>query len=167
MRKFVRIAVIVCLSVVAVPAVLFGYLRLWIWYHTAQVEKFYQEHRLLGEMRAAQKQSTNDSGPGREALLQILPLGTDKERAIAVLRREGLGCQTIAEPIGDTRMRQRFMEAGGLTNIPNDSRTRKEWVDCQVESPGVMGSHHWIVDLEFDADRHLSDARVAIWNIFL
>jgi hypothetical protein len=34
-------------------------------------------------------------------------------------------------------------------------------------SPNVVGYKQWIVDLEFDADGHLSDARVAIWNIFL
>ena len=86
------------------------------------------------------------SGPAREALLQMLPLGTDRDAAVAVLRREGFGCQTIAEPITDTRLRQRFIEARGLTNIPNESRTRKEWVDCQVGTPNVMGYERWIVD---------------------
>jgi hypothetical protein len=167
MRKFVRIAIIVCLSVAAVPAVLFGSLRLWICYRTAQVEGFYQEHRLLHEMRAVQKQSTNDSPSAREALLQILPLGADRDAAVGVLHREGLGCHAIAEPITDTRLRQRFMEDRGLPNIPNDSRTRKEWVDCQAETPNFMGYEYWIVDLEFDADGHLNDAGVAIWNIFL
>jgi hypothetical protein len=167
MRKFVRIAIIVCLSVAAVPAALLGWLWLSIWYKTAQVESFYQEHRLLREMGAVQHSSTNDSGPAREALLQILPLGTGQEAAVAGLRREGLGCHTIAEPITDTRLRQRFVVARGLTNIPNDSQTKKEWVDCQVETPNVLGYRHWIVDLEFDGDGHLSDAGVAIWNIFL
>lgn len=167
MRKSVRIAIIVCLSVAAVPAVLFGCLWLWIWYRTAQVESFYQEHRLLHEMRAVQKQSTNDSPSAREALLQILPLGTDREAAVALLRREGLGCQAIVEPITDTRLRQRFMEARGLTSIPDDSRAKKEWMDCQAATPNVMGYEHWIVDLQFDAGGHLSDAGVAIWNIFL
>jgi hypothetical protein len=167
MRKFVGISIIVCLSVAAVPTVLFGSLWLWTWYKTGQVESFYQEHRLLREMRAVQDNSTNDSGPAREALLQILQLGTDREAAVAVLRREGFGCQTIAEPVTDTGLRQRFIEARGLTNIPTDSRTKKEWVDCQVGTPNVMGYKHWIVDLEFDADGHLSDARIAIWNIFL
>jgi hypothetical protein len=54
-----------------------------------------------------------------------------------------------------------------LTNIPIDSRTRKEWVDCQARTPNIMGYGHWIVNLEFDADGHLSDAGIAIWNIFL
>jgi hypothetical protein len=167
MRKFVRIAIIVCLSVAAVPAAVLGFLWLWIWYQTAQVERFYQEHHLLNDMRAVQKQSTNDSSAAREVLLQILPLRADKDAAITVLRREGLGCKAIAEPIADTRLRQRFMEARDLASTGDDSRNRKEWVDCQVETPSLMGAGHWIVDLEFDADGHLSNARVAIWDIFL
>src|SRR5207253_9664694 len=130
-------------------------------------DNFYRENRLLGEMREGQKDSTNDSAPARETLLKIVPLGTDRETAIAVLRREGLRCQTIAEPITDTRIRQRFLEARGVTNIPNTDRTRKDFVDCQTMSPNVLGYQQWIVDLEFDGDGHLSDARVAIWNIFL
>jgi hypothetical protein len=166
-RKFVRIAVVVCLAVTVIPVVLFASLWLWTWYKTAQVESFYRESRLLGEMRAGQKDSTNDSALAREALLAIVPLGTDREAAVAVLRREGLGCQTIAEPITDTRLRQRFLKARGLTNIPNDGRTRKDFADCQARTPNILGYEQWIVDLEFDADGHLSDAGVAIWNIFL
>jgi hypothetical protein len=55
-----------------------------------------------------------------------------------VLRKEKLDCQGIAGPI-----------------------------TCQTMSPNVLGYMQWIVDLEFDADGHLSKARVAIWNIFL
>ncbi len=167
MRKFVRIAILLCLSVAAVPAALFGCLWLWMSHRTAQVESYYQEHRMVSEMRAVQKESTNDSGPAREVLLRLLPLGTDREAAIAVLRREGFGCQTIAEPITNTRLRQRFMEARGSTSGPHDTRTRKRFVDCQMETPNVMAHEHWIVDLEFDADGHLTDAGIAMWNIFL
>jgi len=160
MRKFVKIAIVVCLCVAAVPAVLFA----WIWYKTAQVDSFYQEHRLLGGMRAAaQKEGGGVSGPAREALLQMLPLATDKEAAIAVLRKEGLGCQ----PTTDRWMGQRSIEARGLTNNPNDSRTSKEWVDCQMEIQSVIGYDHWVVGLGFDADGHLSDARVMILYLFL
>jgi hypothetical protein len=119
------------LAITAVAVVLFASLRLWTWYKTAQVESFYRENHLFNEMRAGQKNSTNDSAPAREALLKIVPLGTDREAAVAVLRKEGLGYQTIAEPITDTRLRQRFLEAHGLMNIPNDGRTRKDLVDCQ------------------------------------
>jgi hypothetical protein len=167
MRKFVGIAIIVCLSVAAAPAVLSRLQSLWTSHRTAQIESFYQGHRLFSEIRAVQNDSTNDSGPAREVLLQILPLGIDREAAVAVLRREGLNCQTIAEPIADTRLRQRFLTARRLTNIPNDGRTRKDFVDCQAMTPNFYGYKQWIVDLEFDADGHLSDAGVAIWNIFL
>lgn len=156
-----------CLSIAAVPAALFAYLWLWIWYKTAQVESFYQEHRLLGQMHTVEKQSTSESASAREAVLQLMPLGTDRETAVAALHKDGLGCQTIAEPIADTRLRRRFLAAGGLTNIPNDGRRKGEWVDCQAMTPNVMGYGHWIVDLEFDTDGHLNDAGVAIWNIFL
>jgi hypothetical protein len=36
-----------------------------------------------------------------------------------------------------------------------------------VETLDVLGYGHWIVDLEFDGDRQLSDARIVILNIFL
>src|ERR1700704_1375391 len=94
-QKFVKIALVVCLAIAAVPVVLFGWLGLWSLYKTAQVESFYKKNRLLNEMRAAQRDATNDSAPAREALLEILPLGTNREAAVAVLRREGFGCKTI------------------------------------------------------------------------
>jgi hypothetical protein len=154
-RKFVKRALLVCL---AVPAVFVAALSLWSWYRSAQVEIFYGENRLLDEMRARQDTSANYSVPAREALLERVPLGTDREAAIALLRSEGLGCQT---------MREHSLEVRGLPNIPDSGRTRKDFIDCQTVSPNVLGYKHWIVDLEFDADGHLSDARVTIWNIFL
>ena len=160
MRKCVKITIVVCLSVAAVPAVLFA----GIWYKTAQVDSFYQEHRLLRAMRAAaQREGGGESRPAREALLQMLPLGMDKEAAIAVLSKEGFGCQ----PVTGAWIRQPSIEARGLTNAPNDSRTSKEWMDCQLQTQNVMGYDHWIVDLELEADGHLSDARVTILYLFL
>ena len=160
MRKFVKVAIVVCLSVAAVPAALFAL----VWYKTAQVDSFYQEHRLLRGMRAAaQKEGGGESKPAREVLLQMLPLGADKEAALAVLRKEGLGCQ----PTTDAWMRQHSIGTRGLTNDPNDSRTSKEWLNCQLEIQNVVGYDHWIVDLEFEADGHLSDARVTILYLFL
>lgn len=112
---------------------------------------------------AAQKDGGGESKPARQALLQMLPLGADKEAAMAVLRK-GLGCQ----PITGARIRQQLsIGARGLTNDPDDRRTNKEWVDCQLEIQNVMGYDHWIVDLEFEADGHLSDARVTILYLFL
>jgi hypothetical protein len=166
-RTFVRIVLVVCLAVTAVPVLLLGSLWLWTWYKSAETESFYRKNRLLNEMQAGQRDATNDSAPAREAVLQILPLGTDREAAVTVLHREGFGCHTIPEPVTNTRLRQRFIEARALTNIPNDSRTRKAFVDCQARAPNVYGYTHWIVDLEFDADGNLSDVGVATWNIFL
>ena len=137
-RKFVKIALVVCLTVLSVPAALYSFGWLWMWYKTAEVDSFYQEHRLLGEMRAGQKDSTNDSAPAREALLRIVSLGTDREAVLAVLHNEKLHCRGNTGPI-----------------------------NCQTMSPNLLGYKQWILDLEFDADDHLSDARVAIWNIFL
>ncbi|MGY4309578.1 hypothetical protein ACVIJ6_006821 [Bradyrhizobium sp. USDA 4369] len=154
MRKFVKISIVVCLSVATVPAVLFA----WVWYKTAQVDSFYQERPLLRAMRAAaQKTGGGDSRPAREALLQMMPPGANKEAAIAVLSKEGLGCQSVT----DAWMRQH------LASSPNDSRTSKEWVDCQLEAQSVIGYVHWVVDLEFEADERLSDARVTILYLFL
>lgn len=132
-RKFVKIALIVCLTVMSVPAVLY----LFVWYKTAEVDSFYKEHRLLGAMRDRQSASANDSAPAREALLRMVPMGTDREAVLAALRKE-MGCRGIAGPI-----------------------------NCQTLSPNVLGYKQWIVDLEFDADNHLTNAHVTIWNIFL
>jgi hypothetical protein len=141
-RKSIKIAIIVCLSIAAVPAALFAYLWLWIWYKTAEVERFYQEHRLLGQMHAVQASGSIDSRPARKALLQMLPLGTDRETAVSVLQREGFGCHTT-------------------TSIPNDKKDR---MDCGAGTPAVIAYTNWTVRLEFDADRELSDAHVATWT---
>jgi hypothetical protein len=136
-RKFVRIALVVCLAVTAVAVVLFASLWLWTWHKTAQVESFYRENHLFNEMRAGQKNSTNDSPPAREALLKIVPLGTDIEAAAAMLRGEGLGCQTIAEPVTDTRLRQRFLEARGSERRSDQKRLRRLSSD-DSQRPGIQ-----------------------------
>jgi len=164
--KFIRVTLIICLVLTAVPGVLFASLWLWSLYQTAKVDSFYRENRLLGAMRDGQKESTNDSASARDALLKVVPLGTDKDTVVAFLRKEGLGCRAIAEPVTHAALRKSFLEARGMTDSPNDSRPKKQWVDCQRQAPNLMGYAHWIVDVEFDADARLSDARVAIWNIF-
>lgn len=167
MRKFAKIALIVCLVVTAVPAALFASLWLWFQYQTTKVDDFYRDNRLFGAMREVEKQSTNDSISARASLLQVIPLGSDRDTVIAYLRKEGLGCRAKVEPITDTELQKRLLHAHGLTSTPNDSSTKKEWVDCQAVTPNIMGHKQWIVSLEFDTDTRLSDARVAIWNIFL
>ena len=136
-RQFVRTALIILLALMALPAALFVAAWFWFWYKTAEVDSFYREHRLLGEMRAAEKQSTNNSEPARDVLLKRIPLGTDRAAAIALLRKEKLDCQGAAQ------------------------------VNCQALTANVFGSKQWIIDLEFDGEERLSDARVAIWNISL
>jgi hypothetical protein len=155
----------IVLSVVAaVPAGLIAVLWIWFSYETAKVDRFYLDNRLFGAMRESEKQSTNDSASARDALLKMTPLGTGRDTVIAFLRNEGLGCRAKPEPIiTNTELQRRLL--GGQAAI--DSLTKKEWFDCQAMTPNVMGYKQWIVSLEFDAERLLSDARVAIWNIFL
>ncbi|WFU15918.1 hypothetical protein [Bradyrhizobium sp. CB3481] len=136
-RQFVRTALVILLALMALPAALFVTAWLWFWYQTAEVDSFYREHRLLGEMRAAEKQSTNNSEPARDVLLKAMPLGTDRAAAIALLRKEKLDCQGAGP------------------------------VNCQALTANVLGSKQWIIDLEFDGEERLSNARVAIWNVFL
>jgi hypothetical protein len=142
-QKFFRVALIVCLVVAAVPILLAGSLWLWSSYKSAEVENFYREHALLNEIRRRQESGTNDSASGRQALFEVVPVGSDREVAIALLRKEGLGCQTIRDP------------------------TRKGYIECQFMSPAVLGYTHWIIVLQFDDSDRLTEARVAKWNIFL
>jgi hypothetical protein len=143
---------VVCLALTAVLVVLVAPLSLWTWYKTAQVESFYREHPLLSEMRARQKSGTNDSAPARQAFLEIVPLVSDREAAIAVLRNEGFVCQAVTEPVADARLRSRFLEARGLTNSPDNSRTKDDLVDCQAGAPAIVAYTTWIVALQFDVD---------------
>jgi hypothetical protein len=166
-RKFAKIALIVCLVMAAIPVALYASFRLWFWYETAKVDNFYRENRLLGEMRDGEKQSTNDSSSARDALLKMVPLGTDRDTVIAFLRKERLGCKATAEQFTDAELRERLLKARGLTNRANNNRKGNELVNCQAVSPNVMGHAQWIVYVFFDDEGHLADARVAIWNIFL
>jgi len=73
-RKFAKIALVVCLTVLSVPAALYSFVWLWVWYKTAEVDSFYQEHRLLGEMRAGEKESTNNSAHRLDPFRKSEPL---------------------------------------------------------------------------------------------
>ncbi|NOJ44415.1 hypothetical protein [Bradyrhizobium australiense] len=166
MRNFIRIALLVCSAVAAVPIVLAGALWLWSWHAAAEAERFYRDHPLLGQMSSLQKSSTNASQDARKAWLDLVPLGTAREVAIAAIPNEGFECKTIVEPIADRQLRQRFLKARGLKDIANDTQGGKNRVDCQMTSPALVGHEHWIVDLQFNTGG-LSEARVAKWNIFL
>lgn len=166
MRRFIRIALLVCSVVALVPIVLIGSLWLWSLHKAAEDEMFYRDHPLMREMRSLQKSSTNASQEARKALLDVVPLGTGKEAAIAALRNEGFQCQTIVEPMADKQFRQRFLEGRGLKDIADDPQGGKGRIDCQARSPAGLGAEHWIVDLQLDINDGLSEARVAKWNIF-
>jgi hypothetical protein len=66
-RKFVKIALVACLAITAVPAALFASLWLWTWFKTAQVESFYRENRLLGEMRARRRSKSHGCHNGEQS----------------------------------------------------------------------------------------------------
>jgi hypothetical protein len=180
-RKFVRIAFIVCLAVAAAPVVLLGSLWLGAW---VKFESFYQKMPLLREMRAVQRDKTYDSAPAREVLLQRLPLGTDREAAVAGLRSEGFDC-SINDQIDQDFTRQNFVKAGHSTSNPNDDRSNKDYEHCLVNAPrfgmtealdilsplfmgpndvGTTYGQNWFVDLEFNAEGHLSDALISVTN---
>jgi hypothetical protein len=137
-QKFIRIVLIAGGIAAAVAFVLVAPVGLWAWYKTAQVERFYQDHPLLGAMREGQRGSVNDSGPARQALLQRVPLGTDKAVAVAVFSKEGFDCKAVAAA-----------------------------VNCQIGAPAVMNDTTWIVSLLFRPDGRLGDARVATWAVSL
>jgi hypothetical protein len=166
-RKFVRLVLVACLAVMVVAMILVGSLWAWISYRSAEVEAYYREYPLLDRMHAREKQSTNSSDPAREVLLEAVPLGTGKEAVIAVLREQGgLSCRPSVEPEADTRLRLRFLESRGIAVAPGDNPAAKDLFECQTAAPSIEAHTTWLVYLEF-ADGRLSDARVAIWNIFL
>jgi hypothetical protein len=89
-RKFAKIALIVCLVATAVPAALFASLWLWFWYETAKVDSFYRENRMLGAMRDdGEKESTNDSASARDALLKTAPSGQIETQSSRFFVRKG------------------------------------------------------------------------------
>ena len=166
MRRFVRIVLVGCLIVAAVAAVLVGSLWAWISYRSAQVEAYYREVPLLNRMHDREKQSSNDSEAARQVLLDTVPLGSGKETAIAILREQGrFSCQARVESEADARQRARFLEARGLSTQPQDP-VAKDLLECQSGAPSIEAYTTWMVYLEF-VDGRLSDARVAVWHIFL
>jgi hypothetical protein len=146
-RKFVGVVLIGGLAVMAAAMILVGSLWVWVWYQSAQVEAYYRDYPLLN--------------------LEAVPLGTGKEVVIAVLREQGrFFCQKHVEPEADTRLRLRFLESRGIAVAPNDDPAAKDLFECQTEAPSVVAHTTWLVYLEF-ADGRLSDAHVAVLNIFL
>ena len=167
MRRFVRIVLICCLSIGAVAGVLIGSLWAWISYKSAQVEAQYREIPLLNRMHDREKQSSNDSEAARQVLLNTIPLGSDREAVIAVLRKQGrFSCQTRAETEAGAGQRARLLESRGQSTQPQDHPAAKDLIECTSGVPSIVAYTTWMVRLEF-SDGRLSDARVAVWHIFL
>jgi hypothetical protein len=168
LQKFIRIALIVCLVLVAIPIVVIAALELWVWYKGSQVESYYRERPLLKQMRAREPGGSTDSAPARQAFLGIVPLGTHREGVTAVLRKEGFDCGTMteAQKRPQTLLRSPTLLGRGFTFSASDSWD-EDFVECQAGSPAIVQYTTWIVTLRFDVRGTLSDARVARWNIFL
>jgi hypothetical protein len=166
-QRALKIVVIVALAASAVPVALIASVWIWTAYKTAQIDAFYRECPLLGKMQERQSENMNYPAAARDAFIQIMPLGTARDAVITALRNEGFGCQTIRESARDVELRRRILEARGLTKSQKDEQAEKGYVDCQIVLSGVVGEIRWIVDLQFDADERLIEARVAKWHTFL
>lgn len=109
-------------------------------------------HPVLQDMAAAHDGVwSDDSVPLRRALLERLPVGTQREDITTALAREGFECQA---------------SQSGVRAVAGDPvRAKEDYVDCQLQAPHKAGSTRWVVDLWFDGDNRLLGARVAVWNI--
>ncbi|QWG19156.1 hypothetical protein KMZ68_04585 [Bradyrhizobium sediminis] len=143
MRRSVKYAVwalLALLAVVIIPVVslfLSGILR------QAETVSFYRARPILNSMNSVHDRIwTNDSHSARSVLLERFPIGTELNTALPTLQREGFEC----------------------TRPPTVSDAP---VDCQLLAPAASGgSTRWIVDLRFDERDRLTDAKVAVWNIW-
>jgi len=163
-RKAYRTALFVGLVILAVPALAIAWIPMWIWYRTTQLDTFYRERPVLGAMRTRQSSSSNNSAAAREALLENLPLGTNKALVITDLSQIGFGCQAMTAGSAGAKLRKYRSADSTPAGTPD---TKPGVVDCQLMVPAVLGHEHWIVDLEFDGRGQLINAVVARCNIFL
>lgn len=159
-RRFVRIVLVGCLIAAAAAAVFVGSLWAWTSYKSAQIEAYYRELPLLNRMRDREKQSSNNSEAARQALLETIPLGSGREDAFAVLREQGrFSCRPRVASEAERQL-------AGFSIQPQDHPAAMDLVECMSGAPSILAHTTWIVRLEF-ADGGLSDARVAVWHIFL
>ena len=146
MRRFVRYAVYVLVVVLSLMLLLDTLQRF-------KIDHFYVERPILHAMRSVHDGVwSNDSEPTRSVLLQRVPLGTESGSAVAALARESFGCQT-----GSTHFDENSRKPHGPGSL----------VNCQLLAPARWGYNRWLIDLSFDEDKRLLDAKVAIWNTFL
>jgi hypothetical protein len=135
--KFGKYALLACLVVTIVGA---GSYFAWPRIHT---DYFYRTRPILSAMNSAHDGvRTNNSTAARDALLRMIPVGTNAPTVITSLSTEGFNCLK-----------------------PNP--TSDPAVNCQLLAPAGFGSTRWIIDLQFGSRDDLIGAKVAIWNIFL
>ena len=146
------------LPVVIFIIIVFGSITFQIGNRAAQVENFDRAHRLVREMHAVSGGiSISDSSSARVALLRFLPPATKRDTAIAELHKEGFECETIVGPRADNQLHQHY---------PLDGKPNKiDLVDCQLKSPSPIGYFLWTVELEFDTEQQLNDARVSAASV--
>jgi hypothetical protein len=113
----------------------------WVWLQRATTD-FYRSRPILHSMKSVRPSvSTNNSDSARSALLGRFPIGTEQNDILAALKSEDFDCGRQAP-----------------STAP---------VECQLLAPAVVGYTQWIVTLQFEEPGRLTDARVAVWHIFL
>ena len=139
MRRFVRYVVWALLAVVIIPV---GSFFLYAILRQAETASFYRARPILNSMNSVHDHIwTNDSRSARSVLLERFPIGTELNTALPTLQREGFEC--VPAHVSDAT------------------------VDCQLLAPATSGgSTRWIVDLWFDERAGLTEAKVAVWNIW-
>jgi hypothetical protein len=150
-------------AVLGIVVVLLATIALWARSRAAEDEAFVRERPLLKRMRQQQVENTNASAGAREVLLDVIPLGTGRDAALARLRQERFDCKTT-DNAGNSDLRRRFMDRRGLSGIPP---SEPPGIACQIGTPQIVGYQQWIVELQFDATDQLTDAVVRKWTIFL
>ena len=139
MRRYFKYAVWALLAAVIIPV---GAFFMYAVLRQAETASFYDARPILNSMKRVHDGIwTNNSHLARGALLERFPIGTEVNAALPTLQREGFGC--------------------GPATVSNAT------VNCQLSAPAASGgSTLWIVDLWFDERDRLTDAKVAIWNIW-
>ena len=106
---------------------------------TAQTRNFYSGRKILSAMyqaaRAAAEERRSSHGAAKSALMTLLPAGTPKTSATSALSDESVTCERVRDARGDL--------VCGIWNQP-------------------AAVHNWHIELRFDRDDKLADARVLI-----
>ncbi len=126
-------------AAVALVALLAGALTVNHLVETAQTRNFYAGRKILSAMyeaaRTAAEEQRSSHGAARSALMAQLPAGTAKTAATSALSGESVICERIRDARGD--------------------------LVCSVwNQPAAI--YNWHIELRFDRDDKLADARVLV-----